>query len=272
MNIDYEIKPPPTNKDKIKHPKLAEEGVIAKLGSSVLLIGVSKSGKSVLTHALLSNKDFYGKAFDKLFYISPSGDDTLDGLDIPESAKFTDLKKAAQALDALQKHQKEQIAKHGNHKAHNFGIIMDDCVSDSKFMKSPQVLQSFIANRHYNETVFLCSQHLNSVPKVCRLQATFVCVFECSSREMEVIAESFCPSGMTDKQFETLMLDVWNSKPFQFLTIHRGVPLKERYRQGLAQVIDLDYYRSLPPNGRKPKEYKPLVSHYEDQNAKRQKI
>jgi hypothetical protein len=273
MNIDYEIKPPKTDKDKIKHPKLAEAGVIAKLGSSILLIGVTASGKTVLTYNLLHNKEFYGGAFDKLFYITPTPDDTLKGLNIPEECIFRDLKKASEALDILQKHQKEQIKKHGNHVAHQFGILMDDCISDSKFMKTSGVLQSFIANRHYNETVFLASQHLNSVPKVCRIQAKYVCIFECSAREMEVIAESFCPSGMTDKQFEVLMLDVWNSRPFQFLTIHRGVPLNQRYRQGLAQIIDLEYYKSLPPNGRRPPpmiEKRPLV--IENQGEKRQKI
>lgn len=273
MHKRYAIDVPKTDKDKIKHPKLSEAGVIPKLGASCLMIGVTKSGKSVLLYNLLKNPEFFGKAFDKLFYISPSGDQTLDGLDIPDECKFTDLKKAAKALEILQKHQKEQIKEHGNHKAHQFGIVMDDCISDAKFMKSPQVLQSFIANRHYNETVFLCSQHLNSVPKVCRIQATFVCIFECSAREMEVISEAYCPAGMTDKQFETMMFDVW-SEPFQFLCIHRGWPLKERFRAGLGQPVDLDYYRNLPPNGRKKTESevpKPGPNLKEQENQKQTK-
>src|SRR6187402_2949318 len=102
MNKVYEIKPPKSGKDKIKHPKLSEAGVIPKLGASILLIGVTKSGKSVLLYNLLDNKEFFGGAFDKLFYISPSGDDTLEGLEIEDEAKFTDLKKAAQALTVLQ--------------------------------------------------------------------------------------------------------------------------------------------------------------------------
>jgi len=244
MNIEYKIEPPKTGKDKIKHPKLAEEGVIPKLGSSIILIGVTKSGKSVLLQNLLSRKEFYGNAFDQIFLISMAGDDTLDSLDIPEECTFHDVKKAEAALKVIQTHQKTQIAKHGNHKASQFAIVLDDIIGESKFMKSSAVIQSFIANRHANETVFLCSQHLRSVPKVCRLQASFVCIFQCSRREQEVMIDEYCPPNLNAKQFTRLMEDVW-TEPFQFLTIHRLWPLKERYRVGLGQAIDLDYYRSL---------------------------
>ncbi|MES2216587.1 MAG: ATPase/DNA packaging protein [Patescibacteria group bacterium] len=244
MNKDYAIEPVKTDKDKIKHPKLSEAGVIPKLGSSILLIGVTKSGKSVLLHNLLAKKEFYGGVFDKIFTVSPAGDSTLEDLDIPEEQQFNDLKKAEKALSAIHKHQKEQIKKHGPHKAHQFAIVLDDVIGDHSFMKSPEVLMSFIANRHHNETVFLCSQHLRSVPKVARLQASFVCIFECSSREQDVIAEEYCPAGMTDKQFKVMMAEAW-SKPYQFLTIHRLWPLKERYRMGLAQPFDIAYFKSL---------------------------
>lgn len=265
MNKRYALELPKTDKDKIKHPKLSEAGVIPKLGSSCLFIGVTGSGKTVALENLMRRKEFFGDSFDQVFFISPAGDDTLDSLNIPEECKFTDLKKAVTALTILQKHQKQQIKEHGNHKAHQFGIIMDDVICDSKFMKSPAVLSSFIANRHANETVFLCSQHLNTVPKVCRIQATFVLLFECGAREMEVIAEAYCPAGMTDKQFETMMMDIWE-EPYQFLCIHRKWPLKERYRKGLAEPIDLDYYRNLPPNGRRDEQQK-----YEHDQAKKNK-
>jgi hypothetical protein len=244
MNHPYRIIPPRTGKNKIKHPKLSEAGVIPKLGSSILLVGVTKSGKSCLLYNLLSRPEFFGNAFDKIFVISPSGDDTLEDLDIEEECKFTDLKKGIEAIKAINKHQKIQIAKHGNHKAHQFALVLDDCIGDSKFMKSPEVIQSFIANRHYNNTVFLCSQHLRSVPKVCRLQSSYVCIFQCSRRECQTLFEEFCPPGMNSKQFEKLLDDIW-SEPYQFLTIHRLADINERYRKGLAEPVDLDYYRSL---------------------------
>ncbi len=233
-----------TDKDKIKHPKLAEAGVIPLLGSSVLLVGVTKSGKTQLLHNLLSRKEFYGESFDKIFTVSPAGDTTLKDLKIPEDQQFNDLGKAEKALEEIHKHQKEQVKKHGSDKAHQFAIVLDDVIGDNKFMKSPEVITSFIANRHRNETVFLCSQHLRSVPKVARLQASYVCIFDCSSREQEVICEEYCPAGMTDKQFKVMMAEAW-SEDYQFLTIHRLWKKEERYRMGLAQPFDLDYFRNL---------------------------
>lgn len=261
MHKVYEIVDVKTEKNKIKHPKLAEQGVIAKLGSSVLLVGVTKSGKTVLLHNLLTRAEFYGKSFDKVFVVSGAGDTTLEDMDIPEEQQFSNLEKAAKALDAIHKHQKEQIKKHGAHKAHQFAIVLDDVIGNAKFMKSPEVIMSFIANRHHNETVFLCSQHLRSVPKVARLQAGFVCIFDCSAREQDIICEEYCPAGLTDKQFRTMIQDAW-LEPYQFLCINRFWPLKERYRVGLAQVLDLEYYKNLDVNANKKRKQDPneLVS------------
>ncbi len=244
MNKEYVIEPPKTGKSKIKHPRLAEENVIAKLGSSILLIGVTKSGKSCLLYNLLSRKEFYGDSFDQIFLISPAQDDSLDDLDIPPECKFSDLKKATEALTIIQKHQKAQIAKHGIHKASQFALVLDDVIGNQKFMKHEQVVQSFVAGRHANETVFLCSQHLRSVPKVSRLQATFVCIFQCSPREFEILLEEYQPPGINKKQFYQMCNDIW-SEPFQFLCIHRLCPLEHRYRKGLGQPVDLAYYGSL---------------------------
>lgn len=244
MNKVYKIKPPATGKDDIKHPKLALEGVIPKLGSSLLFIGASGSGKSVLMSNLLTRPEFYGKAFDKIFIISATGevDDILDGVD---SVTISDLKEGVKAIQAIQDHQTGAIAEHGNAQAHQYGLVLDDCVGDNEFLKSAPFLKAFIAPRHHNLTTLLASQHLRKIPKVCRMQAAALYIFECSASECETLHDEYCPPGLNKRQFNQLLSDTWRSEPFQFLSIYMKKPMKERYRRGLAQVIDLDYYARL---------------------------
>lgn len=242
MNKIYKIEPPGTSKDGIKQPKLAEDGVIAKLGASILMIGNSGSGKTVLLQNLITRKEFYGDCFQKIFICCPSGDDILQGVD---ATLFDDLKEAVKAIDTIQEHQKKEIAKHGCDNAHQYALILDDVVGNTEFMKSAPFLKSFIASRHYCLTTFLCSQHLRRIPKICRLQASILYIFPCSAGECQTLCEEYCPPSMNSKQFMKLLDDTWSSQPFQFLTIHMKRPMAERYRRGLAQLINLDYYRSL---------------------------
>ncbi len=246
MNKAYTIHPPTTGKDDIKHPKLSKEGVIAKLGSSMMFIGNSGSGKSNLARNLLTRPEFYRDAFDKIFVISATGevDDVLDEL---ECTTISDLKEGIKAIRAIQEHQTKEIAKHGNADAHQYALVLDDCIGDADFIKSAPFLRAFIAPRHHNITTFLCAQHLRKVPKVCRMQASVIYVFACSASECEVLHDEYCPPGLNRKQFDQLLQDTWNSAPFQFLSIYMKQPMKDRYRRGLAEVIDLNYYAHLQP-------------------------
>lgn len=246
MNVDYKMVPPKTAKDDIKHPELAMKGVIPKLGSSILVVGKSASGKSVLIHNLIKDPKFYGKAFDKIFIVSATGetDDILDGLNVPDSHIFSDLGEGAKAIDMLQKHQAEQISKKGNGKAQQLGLILDDCIGDNDFITSAPFLRSFIACRHFNKTTFLASQHLRKVPKICRMQAGMVVLFPSSQAETNTICDEYCPSGLTKYQFQCMLEDAWK-EPYQFLSIHMRQPMATRYRKGLAQVYNLDDFKGL---------------------------
>jgi len=241
MNEDLALVVPDTDKNDIKHPKLSEQGVIPKLGSSILLVGKSGSGKSVLLYNLLKDKRFYGSAFKRVFLCSPTGDfdDTLQGLELPEGQIFTDLKQAAVAIGSIHKAQAEQIQQHGNGPVAQYALALDDVIGDTKFMGSPSFLRSFIAPRHFNFTTFLCSQHLRKVPKAARLQAAMVCLFACSRSEMDTICEEYCPSCMSKQGFEAMLERVWNEGPHEFVSIHLRQPLETRYRHGLNKPLGL---------------------------------
>ncbi len=244
---DYKLTLPPTNKNKIKHPRLSEAGVIPKLGASLLLIGKSNSGKSVLLYNLLHDKRFYGDIFDKIFLFSATADvdDILEQLKLPEGQTFSNLVEAEKAIYRIMAHQSAEIEKHGNAGAKQFAMVFDDVIGDVRFLNSPAFTRSFIAPRHFNETTFLCSQHLRKVPKAARMQATWIALFPCSQSEMDTIIDEFCPAFLTKKQFQKMLEDVWGSRPYQFLSIHMRQPEEKRYRAGMGLLLDLNAYRQL---------------------------
>jgi hypothetical protein len=246
MNVDYKIEPVPSSKDQIKQPELSKNLVIAPLGSSIIMIGKSGSGKTTLLYRLLMEEQFYNKNkyFKKIILISPSGesDDIQKALKIPESCVFTDLVEAVEALKSIMNFQSDNIKKNGASKSSQFAVIFDDVIGNTKFMNSPQFTQAFIACRHYNMTTFLCSQHLRRIPRVCRLQAAVLYLFAVSAAEAQVLAEEQCPPGVKTKDF-VRMIDDTLSERFDFLTIMLKSPWSERFRKGLAMVVDLDQYK-----------------------------
>lgn len=238
MNKHYEIKPVKTNKQLVKQPKLSEEQVLMKLGGSALLIGRSGSGKTTLLQNLLINKQFMGGAFAKTFlFTSTAQDDILDDLDIPPSCCFT-LEEAPDALQKIQEHQEKMILNHGE-KANQYCLIFDDCIGNNKFLKSPQFTKCFIASRHFFCSVFLCSQHLRSIPKRCRLQAIWIALYPCSAAEMDTMYEEFGAPNQRKNGFFRMLNHCWGPEPFSFMSINTKAPLEIRYRKNLAMAINL---------------------------------
>jgi hypothetical protein len=241
--MKYLIHPVKTSKDEIKQPQLAIEGIIPKLGSSIIISGKSGSGKSVLLYNLMTRKEFYLGSFDKIILVSPTAeqDDVQIALKIPASCVFTDLKEAVQALSIIEKFQTTQIEKVGSGKARKICIIYDDVVGHTRFMNSPEFVGSFIRSRHWNCTTFLLTQSFMRVPRICRLQASFICFFPLSRSEAATVVDEFCPPRITPNQFETMLMDVLEEK-YQFFVINMRVPIAVRYRKGLGEIINIDDY------------------------------
>ena len=255
MNKEYKIEAVKTSKDQIVHPKLSEESVIPKLNTSTILVGRSGSGKSVLLFNLLTRPEFFHKYkyWDKIFIISPTAecDDVQKALEIPTSCIFTDMEEAAIALDKIEKFQAEEIKKKGSHGAQKFCIIFDDVVGHTKLMNHPVFISAFIKCRHYNFSVFLCSQHFRKVPKICRLQAAYLCFFAISNNEAEMLCEEFSPPKMKKDDFFRMVNDTLR-EPYSFLTINMRSPWESRFRRGLGMTINLDAYRgSVPAAGQR---------------------
>lgn len=240
---DVSIKPIPTNKDKIKQPKLAskDEGMlIPPLGSSVLISGKSGSGKSTLLANLLLDARFYKGWFEKIFLFSPTanGDDIQKELKIPANHVFTDLEEAPALLEIILRSQKEALEKTTADKAKQYAIIFDDVIGDTKFMNSKEFTQCFYQVRHVCCTTFICTQHFTRVPRICRLQASFVMYFKGSMSEVEILVDEFAPPTMSKNDFRKMVMDA-TSSGYDFLTINMKVDWETRFRKNLGEVIKL---------------------------------
>lgn len=244
----YEIKRIETEKDDIEHPLSAEEGIIPKLCTSMLFVGKSGSGKSTLLANMLMNKHFYNKhkSFKHIFLISPTGlsDDIQKSLKLPESHVVTDLEVAIPFLEKIYEHQSESVEKNGAKNTPQICVIFDDVVSNVKFMNSAIFIRTFVANRHSNITVMLCTQHFKRVPRIARLQSNTLYFFALSNSEIDLLVEEFAPPGMHKQDFK-FMVDVALRKPYDFLCINMKKPWASRFSRGLLETFDLDYFKRI---------------------------
>jgi len=238
----FTIEKKQTSKDDIEQPEDVLRGIIPPLGSSLLLCGKSGSGKSTLLASLVNDdKDrFYTGYFDKIFLFSPTagGDDIQKQYGIDPKLVFTDLEEAVDILKTIQDSQKKAVKDMGSDNAPNYAIIFDDIIGDTKFMNSTEFTKCFYQTRHINCTTFLCTQHYKRVPRVCRLQASFVCFFKGSRSEVEMIAEEFAPPLVDKKSFMSI-IDKVVSEPYAFFTINMKVPWEERFRKNLYPIIPI---------------------------------
>lgn len=244
------IKKIATSKDNIEQPRLAkdERKIIPSLGASVILNGKSGSGKSTLLANLITGPQFFGKCkerpdgwFDEIFLFSPTanGDDVQQALGIKKAHVYTDLEEAPALIKVILAKQREALEGGGKaDKVGQYAVIFDDVIGDTKFMNTKEFLQTFYMVRHCNCTTFICSQHYKKVPKVCRLQASFICFFAGSAAEVEQVVEDFAPPRYSKNEFRDL-INSCTLDPHDFFTICMKVGWEYRFRRNLDEFVTL---------------------------------
>lgn len=245
MSSPYEIKVVESSKDGLKegYPKGCQDGIIPCPNTSTIIIGSAGSGKTVLLQNLLSNPNMLGGYFDKnnIFVLSETGetDDVMRSLEIPEENTFEDLKKGITHLKKIMKINKAIIKAVGADKAPQLCLVYDDCINNKDLLKDEFFKRSFIANRHFNLTVFILTQHYKAVPKVCREQTTNTIMFQSNEQTNFSMAEIFTPPGYTKKEF-IKMIDIATRPKYSFLFINKKEPFESRYRIKFEEILYLD--------------------------------
>jgi len=235
-----EIKPFATSKSKIKNNPYQDALIIPRHPFSCILNGRSGSGKSQLLVNLMARPQFFKGYFDIIFLVSPTAgamDDLCQHLDLPPKRIINILD--PETITKIMGIQEELINKNGIDKAPKMLIIYDDCQSNARFLRSKPVIQSFIAGRHYNVSVFLCSQSWTRTERVCRLQCSNVFFFPGTESEVELLQNEFCPPNTTKKQFRGLIKHA-TAERFNFLHINMKAPPAERFRKNLDTMLSIN--------------------------------
>lgn len=236
--MDLSIKPLKTKKSGVLSRPLMDQKVIPKGISSVIFNGRSGSGKSTLLITLLTHPAMFKGYFDEIHLFAPTGvsDDMFEHLKLKKKNVHT--KPDAKLLDAILAKNKKIIDKKGVDKAPRLLVILEDCQSCKRFLNSNAVKQSFIANRHYNMSTWICGQSYTLTPRACRLQANNIFYFKGSGSELEKIVEEYLPSCMTKNEFRD-MVNHATADSHSFLHINMSAPERTRYRKNLDTVLEL---------------------------------
>lgn len=243
LNFSLDIGPLGTAKTKVKQRPLMEKNVLPRHPSSVIFNGSSGSGKSNLLCTLLKEKHLLGGYFDYIHLISPTGcsDDMFEHLDLKPENIHTELN--PKHLEDIMEKQKELVESKGIEKAPKILVILEDCQSNQKFLKSKPVLNAFVANRHYGMSTWLCSQYFNLTVKACRLQANCIYFFKGSGSETQIVLDEFCPPNFTKKEFAKVVEFATREK-YNFLQINMRASHDKRYRKNLKEIINLDHFKN----------------------------
>ena len=248
--VDLDIYSIETSKDKIEQPALAkdERMLIPPLNSSIVISGKSGSGKSTLLANLMTDPRFYGKCkerpngwFDKVFIFSPTAgaDDVQRSLGIPKNHVYTNFREAPELLEVIQNSQMKKLEGGGKaHQVQKICVIFDDIIGETSFMNTTEFKRMFYLVRHINGTTIVCTQHFTMVPKICRLQASFVFFFAGGANEVEIIVDEFAPPQYSRKEFRAIVNQATRGS-FSFLTVCTKVPWKYRFRRNLDEFIHL---------------------------------
>lgn len=233
------IEPLETVKSKIPQRALMKADIIPRHPSACIFNGSSGSGKSTLLLNLLTKRNMLGGYFKDIYLFSPTGgsDDLFEHLQLKDDHVFIDMdeRKLQKILDDREK----LIKAKGADKVPRVLVIFEDVQGDAKFMRSKAFLRSFIANRHFGISTWLCGQSFTKTPRACRLQANNLFYFAGSGSERALIIEEFCPPNLSRREFEEMLTYATGTK-YHFMHINMRVHHTKRYRHNLDEVLVTD--------------------------------
>lgn len=234
-----------TAKSELPQTQYMRAEIINKFPSLTLIVGKSGSGKSnVLVH-MLTNPEFMGDFFDKVYLFSPTAksDDLVEHLDLNDENIIDKLD--AGAVDKLNEiiDEQDQKIKSSGIKAiaskSKILIVCDDCISQKHFMKSDILSRLATAGRHSLISTIILSQSYTKVPRVIRLQAQGLILFPSSNDEIELLSQDLCPPHTTKKQFMGL-IKYATAEPYSFLYVNHHVKNNDdKFRKNFDRILNI---------------------------------
>lgn len=196
----------------------------------LLFVGKSHSGKSFLVKHLLTEL-LSRKVFDFGICFCQTAELSNDYDFLPEDSivEGYDEKKLIKYLASLKKYAKEK-----GHLPKTF-LIMDDILGD---LRNSKVCKKFMSSfRHYNITLFICTQFANYVSTLTREQINHAFIFRVKSEQgREAIYKAIGGNCETEDKFYEILDDATKEK-YRCLLYSADIDDENEFRSYKAKQI-----------------------------------
>ena len=242
----YAIEALPTEKSSIPQRPVQKNGILPNHPFSMVISGISKSGKTVCLLNILSKKCMLKGYFHYTIVLSPTAnetDDTYKCLNLPEENYIREFD--GEYINRLIESRKELIKKKGITwvgKNSRVLMILDDIIANRSFLNSPEALSMFTLLRHYHISIMTLIQKYNKLPTALRGNANATIIFPSQQAEIEVLLDEITPTGMKKREFEKV-IEYATEDDYSFLYINRHAKRGEQIRKNLDEIINLNDFK-----------------------------
>ena len=115
-------------------------------------------------------------------------------------------------------------------------IVIDDFNSFLTKKQKEQIGDLFCSCRHKNTSIFFLGQLYHEIPRSCRLNLSYLCLFDNNNRRELSLLMTELSSDKDKKDFRDMCKYVWKDR-YNFLLIDNVNP-KMRYRKNFDEILE----------------------------------
>jgi hypothetical protein len=174
-------------------------------------MGRTEGGKSYLLKHFLQYA-YSNSIYDWILFVSPSAFEDAPYIDKRHTTPRINDEDIIGILDSQKEDYEAGKSEHGV-------IVIDDCLGSLNF-ETPAFLRLFSTYRHYNLSVFICTQRPNKIPTTLRDVATYGIILRPTNANVcDSLYESFNTSFRNKKEWADFIYE--NTENYNALVVNR---------------------------------------------------
>ncbi len=252
------LKIPEVETKKNEIPQMATAKWTGKVPFRQALVGASGSGKT--TELIFLWNEVYSHYFDEIWLWTPNFvlDDAYRSLKRQPDRVFTrfDVSQFQELIDRARNLVPEVADKNGKlnlkklqeldfstNDLPSVWVVLDDMVLNGNAMKAVEFHEFALLGRHINVSTTTLSQQYNKLPKPVRINQSMLCLFATeNAQELDDMASEHSGGVLNPRQWKKMFNDLTSTNKWDFITIMTTAVPEERFRKGLAEIVDIAPY------------------------------